>query len=96
MDSTDRIPLTEEADVPALMRERFDLAPEPDPSPTVTDVLGGIAGALEAACELAEPKLTAARALTITTRIQAAARGHLDADELLTGLRRLVADWRAS
>ncbi len=93
MDSRDRIPLPEEADVPALVRERFDL--EPAPAPTVTDVIAGIAEALEQAVELAEPHQTAARTLTLLTRVQAAAGGHVTPDELLTSMRRLVAEWRA-
>jgi len=73
--------------------ERFDL--EPEPQPDVADVIDGIAEALEVAVELAEPPRTAARCLTITTRLRAATAGHITPDELLGGLRRLVADWRS-
>jgi hypothetical protein len=73
-------------------RERYDL--EPIPEPTVQDVLQGIADALEAAVELAEPARTAARTLTITTRVRAAADGHMTADELLLSLDRLIQDWQ--
>jgi hypothetical protein len=66
------------------------------PSPTVPDVLEGIAAVLDDAVELAEPRRTTARCLTIAARVQAAANGHVDADELLTSLRRLQSDWRAS
>jgi len=74
----------------SIARQRFD---EPPPEPTVADVLEGIAAALELACELAEPKRTAARCLTIQTRIAAAGNGHLTADELLASLRRLGGEW---
>jgi hypothetical protein len=87
---------TNRQDVPALMRERFDLEPEPATQPTITDVIEGIATALEAAVELAEPKLTAARCLTVQTRLAAMAAGHVTPDELLASLRRLAADWRAA
>jgi hypothetical protein len=63
------------------------------PEPAVTDVLEGIHEALDAAVDLAAPARTAARCLTIQARIAAAARGHVTADEMLSALRRLVADW---
>jgi hypothetical protein len=68
---------------------------EPDPEPTVTDVLEGIGGALDAAVDLASPRQTAARCLTISGRVQVAVAGHITPDELLGALRRLVADWGA-
>jgi hypothetical protein len=75
-------------------RERHDL--EPIPEPTVQDVLEGIADALVTAVDLAEPQRSTTRALTILARIHAAAHVHMTADELLTSLRRLQSDWRAS
>jgi hypothetical protein len=66
------------------------------PQPTVTDVIEGLAAALAVAVELAEPQRTAARCLTIQTRMQVAADGSITPDELLGCLRWLVADWRAS
>jgi hypothetical protein len=89
------IPLPSSADVPAPARERYDLEPEPDPQPTVTDVLEGVATALQAAVELAEPMQTSARCLTILTRVQAAADGHMTADELLRSLERLTRGWHS-
>jgi hypothetical protein len=68
---------------------------EPAPQPTVPDVLEGIAVALEAACDLVEPKRTTARTLTILVRVRAAVNGHVTADELLSSLRRLMQDWRS-
>jgi hypothetical protein len=91
-----QVPEVDPADVPAPVRERYDLEPEPEPEPTVADVLEGVAAALEAAVDLAAPALTTARVRTILTRVQSASRGHVTADELLTALRRLVQDWRAS
>jgi hypothetical protein len=72
--------------------ERFD---EPTPQPTITDILEGVAVALQAACELAEPMQTSARCLTLSTRVKAAADGHMTPDELLSSLRRLTAGWRS-
>ena len=72
--------------------ERFD---EPTPQPSTQDVLEGIAEALKAAVELAEPMQTSARTLTLLTRIQAAADGHVDGDELLRSLRRLTRGWQS-
>jgi hypothetical protein len=72
--------------------ERFD---EPPPEPTVIDVLEGVAAALQAAVELAEPKQTAARTLTLLTRVQAAAGGHMTPDEMLASLRRLTHGWHS-
>jgi hypothetical protein len=74
---------------------RHDLAPEPVPQPDVSDVLEGIAAALEQAVDLVEAKRTAARCLTIQTRVQAAVNGHVTGDELLRSLDRLVQDWRS-
>jgi mannose/cellobiose epimerase-like protein (N-acyl-D-glucosamine 2-epimerase family) len=73
--------------------QRHDL--EPELQPTTADVIEAITEALDAAVELAEPQQTAARCLTILTRMQAASNGHIDANELLTALRRLVADWQS-
>ena len=73
--------------------ERHDL--EPVPEPTVTDVLEGVATALQAAVELAEPMQTSARTLTLLTRVQAAASGHVTPDELLASLRRLTHGWQS-
>lgn len=93
MSKQEPIPLPGSADVPALMRERYDF--EPTPQPTITDVLEGIAAALQAAVELAEPMQTSARCLTLLTRVQAAASGHIDVDELLRSLQRLTLGWRS-
>ena len=70
---------------------RFDL--EPTPQPDVADVLDGIAEVLGDAVDLADPKRTSARCLTVLARVRSARAGHLTADELLTSLRRLQADW---
>jgi hypothetical protein len=94
-DSTNPIPLPESADDPALMRERYDLDPEPTLQPAVQDVLEGVADALDRAVDPGAPALTTARVRTISTRVQAAASGHVTADELLLSLRLLIQDWRA-
>jgi hypothetical protein len=73
---------------------RHDL--EPEPQPTIQDVIEGIAEALGAAVDLAEPKRTAARCLTVLARLRAGVAGYTDADETLAALRRLMADWRSS
>ncbi len=73
--------------------QRFDL--EPDPQPAISDILEGVAVALQAAVELAEPMQTSARTLTLLTRVQAAASGHIDTDELLASLRRLTRGWQS-
>ncbi len=73
--------------------QRYDLEPEPAPEPTVQDVIEGLADALSAAVELAEPQQTATRCLTLLARVQAAKVGYVDADELLISLRRLIQDW---
>ena len=76
---------------PAL--ERHDL--EPDPEPTVQDVLEGLGEVLDVAVDLAEPRRSAARCLTVAGRVRAATSGHLTADELLGTFRHLLAGWRA-
>jgi hypothetical protein len=82
--------------IPAeVARERYDLDPEPTLQPAVQDVLEGIADALDRAVDPAAPALTTARVRTISTRVQAAALGHVTADELLLSLRLLIQDWRA-
>lgn len=78
-------------DVPALMRERYDL--EPEPQPTTQDVIEAVADVLGRAVELATPARTAARCLTLHARLRAAAAGHLTAAELLHSLNRLTQDW---
>jgi hypothetical protein len=85
----ERIPLP--PDLERVTLQRRDL--EPEPQPTIQDVIEGIAEALSRAVELAEPARTAARCLTLSARVRAAALGHVDADELLTSLRRLTARW---
>lgn len=76
-------------------RERFDLA-EPIPQPDANDVIEGVTAALEAAVDLSKPHQTAARTLTLLTRLNAAVLGHVTPDECLLSLRRLMADWRTS
>ncbi len=74
--------------------QRYDL--EPTPQPEASDIIEGVTAVLEVAVELAQPGRTAARTLTVLSRLMAAADGHVTPDELLASLRRLVQDWRSS
>jgi len=76
--------------------QRHDLEPDPAPQPATSDVLEQVADALELAVDLSKPHQTAARCLTLLTRLNGAVDGHVTTEELLASLRRLMADWRAS
>jgi hypothetical protein len=77
---------------PAPPLRRFDL--EPTPEPSVVDVIEGVADALAAALDPAEPKH--ARPLMVLAFLKAAASDYTDVDEMLAALALQTRGWRSS
>lgn len=88
--SMPRIPLPQSAGVPEVVRDRYDEADGVvDPTERLIDALDR---ALVAAIDLGQPRLTAAKCLTLSARV---AVGRRNGPEWLTDqLDQLIAKWR--